>query len=268
MTIEFVALIAIMVLLIGIAFLLLRNLALSADVKIRSDMQLLLKSYDQIIDEKTKEIHGLELERQDLLNSMAGTKKSLNSFNAMQSAPLNAEGGYGKVGSVPILQVAQYRPEDLKEGYKAIRNSFGLSKAERKELIEKAVQNAVSRHNGRGDAARKLYEALDFDTIYKLGTMDDAEQLEALKGAMDSDEKGLLDDYLQSYGEYSFDIADFRDWLRDLETLEGSRVSVRCGDAEICQEEGLEYDETIFEGIQVRVGNQLYDYSIKEREIG
>ena len=268
MTIEFVALIAIMVLLIGIAFLLLRNLASSADVKIRSDMQLLLKSYDQIIDEKTKEIHGLQVQKQELQNSMAGTRKTLNSFNVTQGATVTVESGAPKVGSVPILQVAQYRPEDLKEGYRAIRDSFGLSKRERKELIAAAVEDAVKKQAGRGDAAKKLYDALDFDTIYRLGTMDDAEQLETLKANMDSEERELLNDYLQSYGDYNFDIADFRDWLRDLEVLEGSGVSVRCGDAEICEEEGLEFDETIFEGIQVRVGNRLYDYSIKEREIG
>ena len=270
MTIEFVALIVIMVLLIVIAFLLLKSLSTSADVRIRSDMQLLLKSYDQIIDEKTQEIHGLQVEKQELQNRMAGVKSRLNSFGGTsEGGGSNATGDVTKEAvGVPILQVAQYRPEDLKAGYKAIRDSFGLSKSERKALIEAAVQDAMSRHEGRGAAAKRLYDELDFDAVYEIGMLNDTEQLEVLEERLEGEEKALLTDFLQDYGDYHFDITDFRDWLRDLETLEGNKVSVRCGDEEISEEEGLEFDDNIFEGIQVRVGNRLYDYSIKEREIG
>ena len=49
--------------------------------------------------------------------------------------------------------------------------------------------------------------------------------------------------------------------------LEEEILSIRCGNEEMSQLYGLEYYGQICEGVQIRAGNRLYDYSMKEREI-
>lgn len=259
MSLEFAAMLIIMVLLIAVAVLILKSLTASAGVRIRSDMVHLLASYDDIIDGKSAEIRRLKREKQ----RMEERAPSKSEAAAPSPEPRPVSEMPAVTGGV-LPSSASYRTGSFGEGYGAVRRAFRMDDGARRRLVRDAAEREGS-SSGRGQAAKALLGQLDFDTVFALSRMQPDEQLQLLDTGLRDRDWALLRDFCEERGEDTpFDVTVFWSWLKDLAALENSEISVRCGEKSMPD---ADYSEGICEGVQIRAGSHLYDYSIQEREI-
>lgn len=251
-----VAAIIIMILLITFSIIILVGLTAAAGIRIRSDMVKLVSSYDKIIERKSRELNSIKKEMSKLESKKANISESDIPKVEPMAPPAN---------KASVLKKAKYRAKDFKKGYGAIRDSFKIYDTSKEEII-RAIQTSVSSENIRGDKAASLRNILSFNTVFELSEISSAEQLEILDSSLNYEDWTLLRDYCEEYQNKEFDICKFYDWLKEIANLESSTLTIRCGDYE-SSENGVEYCSEICEGLQVALGNRLYDYSIKEREI-
>lgn len=242
----FIAVVILMVVLIVFTALVLYSLATSAGLRIRSDMVKLLESYDTILDEKSQDVRRLQREVESLEQARTDLRKPAQPRK-------HSEAERGPVGKPSIPDAATYRPESFGDGYNAIRDTFHLTEEDQLELAEQVARETEG--GERGHSAAALLEALSFESMFALTKLSGEEQLALLDESLRDEDWALLRDYCQERGTEHFDVAAFRVWLTERSELESERIYVR-SDGEIC------------EGVQIRSGNKLYDYSINEREIG
>lgn len=257
MGLEFLAMLIVMVLLIVCTILILKSLASAAGVRIRADMARLLKAYDKVIDGKNAEIDRLNREKE----VPAGQEEV--------PAPVLTSAGEEEETLLPpsLPKTAAYRADGFGEGYGSVRAAFRMDAQDRETLTQEILEQE-SGENLRGEAAAGLLNALGFETVFSLSRLQPDEQLEVLDTTLNDRDWTLLRDFCEERGEGKpFDVTAFWNWLKDVAALEGTEVSVRCGDAQVSEEENLDYRAQICEGIQIRAGGRLYDYSIQEREI-
>lgn len=255
MGLSFAAVLIVMALLIGFVVLILRSLAASAGVRIRSDMRRLLNAYDGLLDEKAKALKSL----QDEYEAVKAALEKLDAASAERRMPAEEESGEQTVGTASVPAAAAYRAAAFGQGYGAIRDQFRLSAEEEQYIVDQVLEEMEDVSAGRGKLASALREKLSFETVFRMAQLPGEEQLELLDTSLEDEDWTLLRDYWEEYGDRPFDVTAFCGWLDMLTQLEGEAVIVRGEDSiggQIC------------EGIQVIAGNRLYDYSIKEKEIG
>lgn len=248
----FIAVVLVMVVLIGLMVIVLHSLATAAGIRIRTDMVKLISSYDAIMDEKSRII----TEMQDEIEQLKKKKEEaatpvFRPVESSDSAP----------AQISIPESEEYRHGEFGRHYGLIKENFMLNTQDEEMLIRKA--QTVASGTSRSLAARKLFEALSFDTVFRMEQMDGEEQLRVLDTSLGDDDWTLLRDYCEECGTEKFSVSRFCDWLEEISILESDEICVRTG-----KDEKKEGSNHIFEGIQIMVGNQLLDYSINEREIG
>ena len=261
MTVEFLAMAIIMALLIVFAVLLLHSLTSSANVRIRADMLTLLSAYDKLIDKKSKEVRRLDRELEKHRAETAAPAEAAAVQAQSQTPEVPAFGARSR------LDPPDYRLREMKSSYETIRDNFRVYTAQQDALYD-AVCQRESKRPLRGSDAAKLAQALSFDTVYTLSLMAPDEQLSLLRASLEERDAALLEDYLAESGETAFSASRFWAWLKSLAQLEDDSVTVCCGDEDACRDGSMAYSRGIFEGIQIRTGSHLYDYSIGESEIG
>ena len=255
MNISFAAVMIVMALLIVFAVLILRSLAASAGVRIRQDMRRMLGAYDGLVEEKNAALKSLQEE----YAAVEAALKQLDEASLERRAPVEEAPAEQTVGTASVPSVAAYRAAAFGQGYGAIRDQFRLSTEEERYIVDQVLEEIDEISAGRGKQAEKLRGQLSFETVFRLSQLPPETQLELLDTSLEDDDWTLLRDYWESHEGEPFDVTKFCNWLDVLTQLEGEAVIVRGEDSiggQIC------------EGIQVIAGNRLYDYSIKEKEIG
>ncbi len=255
----FVAVVIILILLVGLVLILLNSLAATAGIRIRADMARLLTSYDRLIDAKSGELHSLQEE-------IAKRQREKESGPCPPDMSLTENGAPSGPSGIPGS--ASYRTKALPGGYGVIRDHFRLGPEERTQIVCRVDRLTKGTPRGRGTAAARLRADLSFDTVFRIAQLPSAEQLEILDTTLDDQGWVLLRDFYDEQLGRDFDVTRFYEWLKELCILEADGLAVRCGDRTVSLEEGAEYRDDICEGIQVVSGNLLYDFSLKEREIG
>ena len=255
MSISFAAVLIIMALLIGFVVLILRSLAASAGVRIRQDMRRMLNSYDGLVEEKSVALRALQEE-------YAAVEAALERLDAssMEKRTVENETPVEQIiGAASVPTAAAYRAAAFGQGYGTIRDQFRLSAEEEQYIVDQVLEEMEDVSAGRGKQAAHLREQLSFDTVFRMAQLPSDEQLELLDSSLEDEDWTLLRDYWEAHDDKPFDVMAFCNWLDVLVQLEGEAVVIRGEDSiggQIC------------EGIQVIAGNRLYDYSIKEKEIG
>ena len=255
MNLTFAAVLIIMVLLIGFVVLILRSLAASAGVRIRQDMRRMLGSYDRLVEEKGRALKALQEE----YAAVEAALEKLVASSMEKQAPAEDVPVEQAIGAASVPSAAAYRAAAFGQGYGTIRDQFRLSAEEEQYIVDQVLEEMEDVSAGRGKLASALREKLSFDTIFRLAQLPGDEQLELLDSSLEDEDWTLLRDYWEEHDDKPFDVMAFCNWLDVLTQLEGEAVIVRGEDSiggQIC------------EGIQVIAGNRLYDYSIKEKEIG
>lgn len=248
----FIAVVLVMIILIGFMAIVLHSLAVAAGIRIRTDMVKLLSSYDTVMEEKSKKIYQMQSELEELMRRKE--EADVPVFRPVESSE-------PAVAQISIPESAEYRHGEFGRSYGLIKDHFMLNSRDEDMIISKA--QTLAEGTWRSAAARRLYDELSFDTIFKMEQMNSEEQLRVLDTSLSDEDWTLLRDYCEESGMEDFSISRFCDWLEEISILESDAISVKTG-----KDEKKEGSNHIFEGIQIMVGNQLLDYSINEREIG
>jgi hypothetical protein len=142
------------------------------------------------------------------------------------------------------------------------------------ELIEKA-RGGASGAAARRNPALEILSMFDLDARYALCCLSEGEAFRILKELLaDSEHSALLEEYLE--GEEEGGVIGFFDGLRVKSFLRAPEIVIRSGSkgdvfrsaANDGRAAVTEYDESVCEGIYAISGGRLYDYSVRNGEIG
>lgn len=218
----------------------------------------LLTDYEDLLAERSRELALLEAR-------IANAQPQEVAQEAAEQEML-----YSEVAPAFVLKAAEristtsYRDVGLVERYRQIQTAFQCPV----EDILSRLPNAGA--GGEGGAATRLLQQLDFDTVYNLTTLSGEEQHQLLVEVIPQEAQWIV----QEYQEQSriFNIIEFYTYLQGKADQEPHdtviRVPVGMAQQVAPPHTVFVEDQGICEGIQVEMGNLLYDFCIKAREIG
>jgi len=257
----YIAAAAVIGLLIGFVTLSIDWLRKTVMRNIRSKTMGLLSVYDELLEEKSRELALAAREEAERARS-AGDGDAEKSAAPIIAAPA-AQPPLPPVSLVDQAGASEYRDGSIGGVYCAIRQGFSF----RLEELLPSLDTGPAAAPGR---AGRLLRELDFDTVYQLSTLQPEEQVEILRESLPEDGNKLLEDYLETAGQ--FHAPGFYDYLRTLAETEPKAVTLwvpaelagskrSYGNVEIIPDSG------ICEGFQVEEDHMLYDCCIKAREL-
>ena len=250
-------------LLIGFVTLSILWLRKNVSENIRSKTVGLLSVYDDLLEEKSRELAAVEAEikKDDSAQTEEENAPSLTSAAVPPSAaaPLRAS---EMLNMAERSGGAAYRDEAVGDLYRKVRDNFSFRV---EELLPAFSAAPVS-----GGPAGRLLAQLEFDTVYRLSTMPESDQQTILRECLPQEGVALLDTYLGSHPTFS--VLAFYDHLRSLAAEEPKPACLHVPVGTVAAETdcgGIQIipDSEICEGFQLEDGNFLYDYCIKAREL-
>ena len=256
----YIAAAAVVGVLIGFVVLSVTWLKRTVAKNIRSKTTELISVYDDLLEEKSRELAALEAKQATIPQQSVSSREPETAQAEAVAATLPAS---EMLGMAERSGGAVYRDDTVGKTYLKIRENFSF----RMEELLAAVSDVPKTQSS---VAGRLLEQLDYDTIFHLATMDANDQVAILKGALPTEEACLLEDYLA--GNKTFCILEFYDHLRALADAESKavrlRVPVAAANTQTAQA-GVEIvpDEEICEGFQMEADQVLYDYCIRAKEL-
>lgn len=259
MTYAYIGIVIMAVILIGFVTLSIFWVVRSVGKSIRGKTLDIISQYDGLI-----EAQSLELTR---LHNLETTHTQAPKADV---TPVSTTTVQTNVAPMFIMNTAEristtaYTDHTVGQLYTQIRNAFTATP---QEIFAQLPNQGVG---GSGGPASHLLEQLTFDTVFELSTLDPATQLSLLEEAVPQEAQSLLQAYQVSVKQ--FNSLDFYRHLQDLAQLEprptvirvprGQQVTNRPANSIIME------DDELCEGMEIEVGNVLYDFCIKAREIG
>ncbi len=137
-----------------------------------------------------------------------------------------------------------------------------------RDLVEAVLKLPADEEMKRGNLAAKALEILSQETAFSMSTLEGEEQLQLIGEALPEECHCLLKMYLEELETEEKTRSVLCDWFlgifRDHQALYSSDVAVYTPDPEALAGEPvtLIQDETICEGVRVRRGSRMYDFSI------
>jgi len=247
---EFIAVIAVFVVVNGFVLLILGKI--SAHLKSTSKNVFItrLNVYDDIIDSKINEIKTLE--------------KKILELNSSENGVNRIVGGTGKsFGDYNIRQVADYTDSKFYENYRYLKDSFKL---DYNNIVNEFIEQVLNKDT-MGDAIYvSMLDKLDFDVKFTLLTKDEKSQLEYLKENFNAKENYLLGEFIKNQGR--FNLLQFIEYLKNSKIMNSFNALVRVSKdlSNIDNSDkrlSFEVDEDILEGLKIIYKNKVYDYSFR-----
>ena len=251
----FIAALFIMIIMTAFSFLILHTIAVKATDKIRDNVVNQIKSYDTLIQKKEEELQALKLQIESESNKLVVDKRS------------DTPGNETLMG-VFVTFDAVYRNDDFSKDYRNLKEHFEFNRLE-------VVTDIYKQYNGRKDQDNNkvldgLIDKFSLENVYKISAFRSEEQLEIIEELLTKEEMSLLDEFReQSLG---FNCLVFYHWLYVQRKIKDRKLLVKTaednenydGIGELLQ---TQYDKNLCEGIQIYVGNKLYDYGIRNYEL-
>lgn len=250
-------------LLIGFVTLSILWLRRNVSENIRSKTVGLLSVYDELLEQKSRELVAVEAEIEKTGDAQAekDAAPSLVQSETAESAaqPLQAS---EMLNMAERTGGAAYRDDAVGGLYRKIRRNFSFQV---EELLSSFSAAPVS-----GGPAGRLLSQLEFDTVFRLSTLPESDQQAVLRECLPQEGIALLDAYLGSHPVFS--ALAFYDHLKSLAAAEPKPACLRVpadmtADEVDCGGVRVVPDSEICEGFQLEDGNFLYDYCIKAREL-
>lgn len=252
-------------LLIGFATLAVVWLAKSVGKSIRSRTLELVSSYDDILEERSRELAMLEEQKREIQRQPVSQNPRTEREEESSSGEGSAAARVALLGAVEHITSAQYRDDGAARLYSKIRTGFRFS-----------PRQALERIPGRGGAvqegpASRLLKELSFETVFALSTLPAQEQHRLLRETLSAEQVALVEEYAAQCGG-RFGSLGFYDFLRDRAASEPHPPVLRIPPLTECnglppQVQVME-DPSICEGFLLEADNCVFDYCIKTREIG
>lgn len=250
-------------LLIGFVTLSILWLRKNVSENIRSKTVGLLSVYDELLEQKSRELAAVEAEIEKTGDAQA-EKDAAPSL----ARPETAESAAQPLQASEMLNMAErtggaaYRDDAVGGLYRKIRRNFSFQV---EELLSSFGAAPVS-----GGPAGRLLSQLEFDTVFRLSTLPESDQQAVLRECLPQEGIALLEAYLGSHPAFS--ALAFYDHLKSLAAAEPKPACLRvpadmAADEVDCGGVRIVPDSEICEGFQLEDGNFLYDYCIKAREL-
>lgn len=249
-------------LLIGLATFAVVWLAKTVGRSIRSRTLELVSAYDDILEERSRELAWIE-RRQQSLERKPVSEKSVG--RESYEAPGGAAARTALMGAVERISSAEYRDDAAARLYRKIRTGFSFSP---KEALARVSPEGMNCQPG---PASSLLEELAFETMFTLSTLPSQEQYRLLQETLGSDQRTLAQEYYDRCGG-QFRSLGFYDFLREKAAEEPHPPLLRVAPMTQCQDLPPQVkvveDPSICEGFVLEADNCVFDYCIKTREIG
>ena len=250
-------------LLIGFVTLSILWLRRNVSENIRSKTVGLLSVYDELLEQKSRELAAVEAEIEK-----AGDAQAEKDAAPSPVQPESVEPTAQPLQASEMLNMAErsggaaYRDDAVGGLYRKIRRNFSFQV---EELLPSFGTVPVS-----GGPAGQLLSQLEFDTVFWLSTLPESDQQAVLRECLPQEGIALLDTYLGS--RPAFSALAFYDHLKSLAAAEPKPARLRVpadmtADEVDCGGVRIVPDSEICEGFQLEDGNFLYDYCIKAREL-
>lgn len=260
MTIILVVVLAIMLIMNGVMFYVLRTAAIITRKQIKICFVKELEQYEYFLEGKDDENKQLEEQKEELkkeISDMQGVMVSLKSspFYAPRPVPRDL-----------YVPMARYIDNDFFDNHKLVREQMkSLDKIEVMERIRRKMPYEGDREIYQ--SACRILKSLSLETLYELGTVEAKAQLSLLREILEGTDRRLLEDYIKEREEQEFDSLGFVSWLREVRTVHDPCMYMRTGEgqdtwAENEQDVVVQYDDNISEGVKFIHQNRLFDFSI------
>ncbi len=258
----FLVILAVMAVMNGFLFLMLRSLARQLKEQVGACFLRQMEFADELYEEKAVRLAKLREEEEMYLGrATAGPLEKqlakeeaapgMREVPAQAPAPLRVQGG----------RRAGYINPNLIRDYRYIKENFRIDTGRAYADVMKEPVDPRAVHYG--DICRHMYEVLDFDTVYQVGLLPVEQQHEILYEIFDDEEDAVLRSYVEQHPDFL--IVDFRDYLRMEAEMYQDRTVVLAADPAFAREHPeaeVRVDESLGEGIRVLRGSRMYDYSI------
>ncbi len=252
----FIAVAVILVLMIGFLFVALRGITRRLGKEAQSNAIRQVDLFDDLIAKKEAELKNVNMR-------LASQKRSSRPHERIVREPQKRpqESIYFQV-----LQ-SDFIDRNLFDYYREIKKAFDVNK-------EAYLRSVLDEHKdfarGANPEYARILEMFSFDARYGLITLEDDDQQKLLRQVLNAAQQKLLDAYIGEAGGYSG--LGFFDWLEAKAAVNRTDIIVRtgcCGEDYSCVDSRIRtiVDSGICEGVQVALGNTLYDYSIQDMEI-
>lgn len=260
MMIVLAVVLAVMLIMNGVMFYVLRMAAVVTGKQVSACFVRELEAYEGFLDKKGEENLQLAQEKKGLqkeISDMQGVMVSLKTspFYAPRPVPRDL-----------FVPSARYIDNDFFDNHKLVTDRMrGMDKAEMMERIRE--KNPYAGDMERYGSACRILESLPLDALYELATMQGTAQLEILGESMEGEDRKLLEEYAQGLQDACFDVLGFVSWLREVRTAHDPSMYVRTGEegddfSAQGQDVVTQYDGNISEGIKFIHQNKLFDFSI------
>lgn len=252
---------AVMFLMNGALFYVLRTAVLSTRRQVEACFVRELEAYNGFLQDKMGESRQIEEERNRLkkeINELEGVILSLKTSPFYAPRPIARE---------LFIPVSRYIDNSFFDNHKRVNDM--MKSMDYQEIIEKIQKEHSYQGNRRDyDTACRLLAFLNMEMSYELCTISPDAQLETLQTALEGEERELLDRFLHSLPEEGqFDVLRFRTFVREIRTAQDPKMYIRTGETSMVLPESEvelvhQYDKNISEGIRIIYQNQSYDFSI------
>lgn len=252
---------AVMFLMNGALFYVLRTAATTTRRQVESCFVKELEDYNGFLQEREEECVRIE-EKKDCLKKeireMEGVMLSLKTSPFYAPRPIARE---------LFIPTSRYIDNEFFDNHKRVNDM--MKNMDYQEIIDR-IQSTYAYQGERRDydTACRLLEFLNMEVSYELCTLSSGIQLKTLKDVLEGDEREMLDRFLNSLSEEeSFDVLGFRTFIREIRTTQDPRMYIRTGEKSIRHlksnvELVHQYDGNISEGLRIIYQNQSYDFSI------
>ena len=260
----FLAVLVVVAFLILFIFVAIHQTALKIREQVRGRYLEELSMFDQLYEEKMDRLKAIR-EEQELLNSNIMKKEGSSSETQEYTKEPAADGGVQTAsapgGDIPVSRLSS---PDFFEEYRYVKNAFVQNWD---SLIRAAAADEPDVMWQIGKIAEKILQILPKETVFSMSTLEPDEQMEILNECLDERSKELLNWYQENEKEEQapFEILSFWSYVKEMADLYNSEITVYTSDRNYqAPEPGVRtvYDDTICEGIRIRRGSRVYDYSL------
>ncbi|MBR0310971.1 MAG: hypothetical protein IJQ98_01100 [Oscillospiraceae bacterium] len=248
-------------LLIGFVTLSVIWTARTVDQNIRDRSLELLSTYDELLEDRSRELEALRQELEQLRGELADAREAEPPAVEETAEEPSDAAPSAFLRAAERISATAYQDSGAGRVYRKVREEFA---AEPDELLSQLLAQQ------REEAEAPLFASLDYDTVYRLSTLPEEDQLSLLDEYLPDAEHALLAEYVAAHPR--FDAIAFYGEVMTRASDSSREVVIRVADeyaASRCPPDVLvEVDSSICEGFQIEAGNVLYDYAIKTGEIG
>lgn len=253
-----IAVLAVLAAMIGFMLLVLRQMGHAAGQQIEKDAGRLFGLYDELLEEKSRQL-------KELYEEEAALKERMERLAQTGS---RGEGREARLPA-PLLCQPAFHDEEFSHHYNQVRTLFSMDKKafvlDFKKQLPAPEDNEKKTHN----LLLNIRSLLGFESLYRLSILPPSSLQEILEEVLTEEQAGIYHNWREENPEGT--VSDFSDWLDYRLSLTGDTLTVKVSPswfeengAHSLNTEGICWmpDPSVCEGLRLLYRGYLYDYSI------